>query len=46
MQVRVWRLGEVAMMMFSPFLFWRTRLSNRIITIYSHHVQLITIQSD
>lgn len=31
MQVRVCRLGEVAIIMFSPFLFWSTKLSKRII---------------
>lgn len=31
MQVRVCKLGEVAIIMFSPFLFWSTKLSKRII---------------
>lgn len=31
MQVLVCRLGEVAIIMFSPFLFWSTKLSKRII---------------
>ena len=31
MQVLVCRLAEVAIIMFSPFLFWSTKLSKRII---------------
>lgn len=31
MHVRVCKQGEVAIIMFSPFLFWRTKLNKRII---------------
>jgi hypothetical protein len=50
MQVLVCKLGEVAIIIFSPFLFWSTKLSKRIIIngyikdrkIYANYILLMT----